>query len=52
MPFFAPKCDRCGTRTRNEDDGRPICGECVKQMELKTQAAAESCAAVQSMARP
>ena len=41
MSLFAPKCDRCGTRTRNEDDGRPVCSECVKEMELKTQAAAE-----------
>ena len=42
MSLIAPKCDRCGTRTRHKEDDHPICEECVQEMELKVEAAKES----------
>jgi len=42
MPIFAPKCDRCGKRTRNEDQGKPICDSCVQEMQLILDAAKEN----------
>ena len=34
MAIFAPKCDRCGQRTRNKEQGRPMCEGCLQQMQL------------------
>ncbi len=42
MSFFAKKCDRCGERTRNEADGKPVCDACVREMELLLDAADEN----------
>lgn len=42
MSFFAKKCDRCGERTRNEEDGKPVCDTCVREMELLMDAAEEN----------
>ncbi len=42
MSLFGDKCDRCGTRTKNEQDGRPMCEACVEEMALMVQAAEEA----------
>ena len=42
MPIFASKCDRCGQRTRNEEEGKPICDNCVREMQLILDAAEEN----------
>jgi len=42
MSIFAPKCDRCGQRTRNEEDGQPICEACEQEMQLILNAAEEN----------
>jgi len=42
MAIFAPKCDRCGERTRNEEDGQPICDSCAQEMQLILDAAEEN----------
>jgi hypothetical protein len=42
MAIFAPKCDRCGQRTRNEEDGQPICDSCAQEMQLILDAAEEN----------
>ena len=42
MPIFAPKCDRCGQRTRNEEEGKPICDNCAQEMQLILDAAEEN----------
>lgn len=42
MAIFAPKCDRCGQRTRNEEEGKPICDNCVQEMQLILDAAEEN----------
>ena len=42
MAIFAPKCDRCGKRTRNEDNGKPICDGCAREMQLVLEAANEN----------
>ena len=41
MAIFAPKCDRCGQRTRNKEQGRPMCEGCLQQMQLMLDAADE-----------
>lgn len=41
MAIFAPKCDRCGQRTRNKEQGRPMCEGCLQQMQLMLNAADE-----------
>ena len=42
MPIFAPKCDRCGQRTRNEEEGKPVCDSCVQEMQMILDAAQEN----------
>ena len=42
MAIFSAKCDRCGQRTRNEEEGRPICDSCAREMELILDAAKEN----------
>ncbi|MEP0202133.1 MAG: zf-TFIIB domain-containing protein [Halioglobus sp.] len=42
MAIFAPKCDRCGQRTRNKEDGQPICEACEQEMQLILNAAEEN----------
>ena len=42
MPLFAPRCDRCGTRTRNEEGDKPVCPACVQEMELMLEASQEA----------
>ena len=42
MPIFAPKCDRCGQRTRNKEEGKPVCDSCVKEMQMILDAAQEN----------
>jgi hypothetical protein len=42
MAIFAAKCDRCGQRTRNEEEGRPICDSCAREMQLMLDAAGEN----------
>jgi hypothetical protein len=42
MAIFSSKCDRCGRRTRNEEEGRPICDDCAQEMGLMLDAAEES----------
>ena len=42
MPIFAPKCHRCGQRTRNEEEGTPVCNNCVQEMQLIMDAAEEN----------
>jgi hypothetical protein len=41
MGIFGDKCNRCGTRTRNTEEGEPICQPCVQEMELLVQASGE-----------
>lgn len=41
MALFAPKCDRCGNRTRNKEDDKPVCEECVQEMNLLVAASSE-----------
>ena len=42
MAIFAPKCDRCGQRTRHEEKGRPLCEDCMQKMQLMLDAANEN----------
>lgn len=42
MAIFAPKCDRCGQRTRNKEEGKPICDGCAQEMQLILDAALEN----------
>ncbi len=42
MAIFGAKCDRCGQRTRNEEEGRAICEGCAQEMQLILQAAEEN----------
>ena len=42
MAIFSSKCDRCGQRTRNEEEGRHICDNCTREMELILDAADEN----------
>lgn len=42
MALFAPKCDRCGNRTRNKEDDKPICEACVQEMSLLVAASGEA----------
>ena len=41
MALFAPKCDRCGNRTRNKEDDKPVCETCVEEMTLLVNASKE-----------
>ena len=41
MALFAPKCDRCGKRTRNTEEDKPVCQNCVEEMTLLINAAKE-----------
>ncbi len=42
MSLFAKKCDRCGERTRNEEQGKPVCDSCVQEMQLMLEAGKEN----------
>jgi len=42
MSLLGERCDRCGTRTRGEEQGHPICQTCAQDMALLLQAASES----------
>ena len=42
MSLFAPQCDRCGKRTRNDEQGKPVCDACVSEMALIMDAAEEN----------
>ena len=42
MALFAPRCDRCGNRTRNEEEDKPVCPECVQEMALMLEASQET----------
>ncbi len=42
MSLFAPKCDRCGKKTRNEEEGKPVCDACVNEMALILDATKEN----------
>ena len=42
MSLFAPKCDRCGKKTRNEEEGKPVCDACVNEMALILDATEEN----------
>ena len=41
MALFAPKCDRCGNRTRNKEDDKPVCETSVEEMTLLVNASKE-----------
>ena len=41
MALFAPKCDRCGRRTRQTEDDKPICQTCSEEMALLLEAGNE-----------
>jgi hypothetical protein len=41
MALFAPKCDRCGDRTRHKADDKPICENCAQEMALIVSASNE-----------
>lgn len=34
MSLLGEKCARCGTRTRNEENGAPTCDSCAQEMRL------------------
>jgi hypothetical protein len=42
MSIFGDKCNRCRTRTRNTEEGEPICEACAQEMELIVQASGET----------
>ena len=42
MAIVAPKCDRCGKRTRNEVEGRTVCDNCAHEMQLIVESANEN----------
>ena len=42
MSLFGEKCARCGTRTREELKGSPVCERCQKEMQLQVEAQAEN----------
>ncbi|MDE0884962.1 MAG: zf-TFIIB domain-containing protein [Myxococcota bacterium] len=41
MALLAPKCDRCGRRTRKTQEDKPICEACAEEMDLIVQAGYE-----------
>lgn len=41
MGIFADKCDRCGQKTRNTQEDRPICENCEREMALLVEASKE-----------
>ena len=41
MSLIAPRCDRCGSRTRHKQDNKPICEACVEEMRLMVEASHE-----------
>lgn len=42
MSLFGEKCVRCGERTRERHDLRPVCAVCHQAMQLKVIAANEA----------
>lgn len=42
MSLFGEKCARCGTRTREEIEGSPVCEPCQHEMQLIVKAQAEN----------
>lgn len=42
MGIFAPKCARCGQRTRNIEEGKPTCVGCAREMQLMLDAQDEN----------
>ena len=41
MSLFGEKCARCGTRTRHEHDGGPMCESCEQEVQLLVSAEGE-----------
>ncbi|MDG2049908.1 MAG: zf-TFIIB domain-containing protein [Myxococcota bacterium] len=41
MSLIAPRCDRCGSRTRHKEDDKPICQSCAEEMRLIIEASHE-----------
>ena len=42
MSLFGEKCARCGTRTRQEIEGSPVCETCQHEMKLIVEAQSEN----------
>jgi hypothetical protein len=42
MALFAKKCERCGQKTRNEHDNKPVCESCARELDLLVEASRES----------
>ncbi len=38
MSLFGEKCNRCGARTRHEEQGAPTCEACAAEMQLLVDA--------------
>ena len=41
MGIFADQCDRCGQKTRNTLEDKPICEDCEREMTLLVAASKE-----------
>ena len=41
MSLIAPRCDRCGSRTRHKEDNKPICEPRVEEKRLMVEASLE-----------
>ena len=41
MALFGEKCERCGQKTRNKHDDKPICKPCEEELALMVEAAGE-----------
>lgn len=42
MSLLGEKCDRCGSRTRNKENGQAICEDCAQEMNLMLDASEEA----------
>ena len=42
MAIFGEKCDRCGKRTKHQQEDTPICETCAQEMALAVEASAET----------
>ena len=41
MGLFADKCDRCGRKTRNTLEDKPVCEDCEREMTVLVEASKE-----------